>query len=86
MANAPTKTRITVSALSKRKLARRRAAIVKQSTVRAQLPAICMTMKDFALPEKRCAGNQKNTRMKTTKIQHALSAPRAAIRKAHEIE
>jgi hypothetical protein len=45
-----------------------------------------MTMKDFALPEKRCAGNQKNTRMKTTKIQHALSAPRAAIRKAHEIE
>jgi len=43
-------------------------------------------MTDFDLPEKRCAGNQKNTIMKTTKIQHALRASRVGTRKAHEIE
>jgi hypothetical protein len=77
---------MTVSALSNRKLDRRRTAIATHTTARVQLPAISMTMADFELRGKRCAGNQKNTIMKTTTIQHALSASRADIKKAHEIE
>ena len=76
---APKKNKTTVIAPSTLKLLKKKTSVVTPSTVRAQLPAIRMTLGAFGLFGNRRVGSKKNTERKTPRIQKAFSVSSAGI-------